>query len=69
MVGLLYTFGALGVLFGCIYILAALGVEALDNLTESAAGGPWVQGIIALGLGLALIVAGNRKRQEGGDQE
>lgn len=60
MKAVLYLVGALFALAGAMYLLAAMGVEALDNLTDSA-GGPWAQGIIAFGIGIALMVAASKR--------
>lgn len=52
--------GVLFVLMGLMYVLAAMGVEALENLTDSA-GGPWVQGVGATAIGVGMIVYATNK--------
>lgn len=59
MRGALLVVGTLFAVAGAMYLLAAMGVEALDNLTVSA-GGPWVQGLGALAIWVGMIVYANR---------
>lgn len=54
--------GVLFILMGIMYVLAAMGVEALDNLTDSA-GGPWVQGIGAIAIGIGMLVYAENKQE------
>lgn len=55
--------GAVFVLMGLAYVFAAMGVEALENLTDSA-GGPWTQGIVAIAIGVGLLVYAERKAKD-----
>lgn len=57
---LLKVAGVFFIMAGLVYVLAAMGVETLDNLTDSA-GGPWVQGVGATAIGVGMLVYANRK--------
>lgn len=55
--------GVIAILIGLAYCFAAMGVEALENLTDSA-GGPWTQGIVAIAIGVGLLVYAERKAKD-----
>lgn len=54
--------GVLFIIAGIMYTLAAMGVEALENLTDSA-GGPWAQGIGAIAIGIGMLIYAEKKEE------
>lgn len=61
MKALLYVAGVFFILAGSMYLAAATGIAFEDRLSDSA-GGPWIQGLVAAGVGIAFIVGTNKQR-------